>query len=386
MPTVTLLSLLVALALPLAAQTRPQVLHAALGPELSTYKLDVNAATLEKISAVTLPENVQEAWPHPTRRYLYVAWSNNTKGGHHGLTAFEVDAKTGALKQHGQPVTLPARTVYLTLDIPGKHVICASNDPSGATVHRINADGTLGSQVAQPSNLDFGVYAHQVRVDPTNRMVIIVARGNGPTAKTKEDPGALKVYGYNDGVLSNRASIAPNGGYGFQPRHLEFHPSRSFAYITVERQNKLQAYRVIEGPSLKPEPLFTAETLVDVANIPKQATSSIHAHPNGRYLYVGNRGPAGGENSVAVYALNGETGEPTRIQNADTQGVHPRTFALDATGRLLVVANMQRAGAALPNLAVFRIGADGKLTFVRKYEHTDAGERSLFWTGILPLP
>lgn len=379
--------LILALLLPLAAQSpKPQVLHAALGPELSTYKLDVNAATLEKIAAVTLPENVQEAWPHPTRRYLYVAWSNNTKGGHHGLTAFQVDAKTGALTPHGEPVALPARTVYLTLDIPGKHVICASNDPSGATVHRINADGTIGAQVKQPANLDFGIYAHQVRIDRTNGMVVIVARGNGPTAKSKEDPGALKVYGYKDGALSNRASIAPNGGYGFQPRHLEFHPSRPFAYITVERQNKLQAYRVIDGPSLKPEPLFTAETLVDVAKIPTQATSSIHAHPNGRFLYLGNRGPAGGENSIAVYALNGDTGEPTRIQNAVTQGVHPRTFALDATGRLLVVANMQRAGAAPPNLAMFRVGADGKLTFVRKYEQTQAGDRSLFWTGILPLP
>ena len=59
MPTVSLLSLLVGLALPLAAQSpKPQVLHAALGPELSTYKLDVTGATLEKLASVTLPENV----------------------------------------------------------------------------------------------------------------------------------------------------------------------------------------------------------------------------------------------------------------------------------------------------------------------------------------
>ena len=39
------------------------LLLAALGPELTTYSLDTNQGTLNKLSAVTLPQNVQEAWP-----------------------------------------------------------------------------------------------------------------------------------------------------------------------------------------------------------------------------------------------------------------------------------------------------------------------------------
>jgi hypothetical protein len=99
-------------------------------------------------------------------------------------------------------------------------ILVAYNEPSSATVHRIAADGTLGAEVPQAAGLDFGVYAHQVRVDPSNQMVVVITRGNGPTATKAEDPGAIKVFGYNDGVLSNRASIAPGGGYNFQPRHL----------------------------------------------------------------------------------------------------------------------------------------------------------------------
>jgi 6-phosphogluconolactonase (cycloisomerase 2 family) len=356
---------------------------------------------------VMLPQNVQEAWPHPSRRYLYVAWSNNVRGaeGRHGVTAFRIDPKSGALQAHGEPIALAARSVFLTADAPGRHIVVAYNEPSGATVHRIAGDGTLGGPVAQAADLDFGVYAHQVRMDPSNRMVIVVTRGNGPAATRPEDPGALKVFGYNNGVLSPRASIAPGGGYNFQPRHLEFHPTRPFVYLTLERQNKLQVYRKLDGPTLSTAPLFTKETVRDPSRVAGQATSTIHAHPNGRFVYLGNRGSgtvefqgkrvlAGGENSIAVYSIQQQSGEPTLIQNADTHGVHPRTFCLDPSGEVLVVANMQAALVRegtdvkeLPaSLAVFRIGKDGKLQFVRKYDQDTSGGRALFWTGMVGLP
>jgi 6-phosphogluconolactonase (cycloisomerase 2 family) len=401
----------VLIAIPAQSQTSSPkaktVLYAATGPELATYSVDIDRASLARQASVTLPENVQEAWPHPSRRYLYVAWSNNVggSGGRHGASAFRIDPADGRLQPYGDPIPLTARSVFITVDIPGEHLIVAYNQPSGVTVHRINADGTLGAAVPQPDGLDFGVYAHQVRVDPSNRMVIVVARGNGPTARKAEEPGALKVFSYQKGLLANRASIAPSGGVNFQPRHLEFHPSRPFAFITLERQNKLQVYRLIEGPTLSPQPLFTSETLADWNRLAEHATSTIHAHPNGQFLYVGNRATgitdfhgtqvfSGGENSIAVYRINPQTGEPSLIQNADTRGVHPRTFTLHSSGRILVVANMQRVlvrdnGQMRPvpaSLAVFRIARDGKLDFIRKYDQDTSGGRNLFWTGMLDLP
>jgi hypothetical protein len=101
----------------------------------------------------------------------------------------------------------------------------------------------------------------------------------------------------------------------------------------------------------------------------------------------------GGENSIAVYASNAQTGEPTLIQSADTRGAEPRTFALDPSARILVAANQtaifEGSGATartIPaSLAVFRIRNDGKLEFMRKYD-VDTSKGSLFWMGIVPLP
>src|SRR3954468_18389825 len=54
------------------------VLYAAVGSELMQYDLDPDSVSLIKRGSVTLPANVQEAWLHPSRKNLYVAWSNNT--------------------------------------------------------------------------------------------------------------------------------------------------------------------------------------------------------------------------------------------------------------------------------------------------------------------
>ena len=55
-------------------------LYSAIDDELTHYALDVEQATLEKRATVKVPATVQYAWPHPTRRYLYVTTSNRGPG------------------------------------------------------------------------------------------------------------------------------------------------------------------------------------------------------------------------------------------------------------------------------------------------------------------
>jgi len=392
------------------------VLYAAAGAELRQYDVDAEGASLVKRSFVRLPANVQYAWPHPSRKYLYVAWSDGgastaapgtaavPPGKLHGVSAFRIDPRSGALQPIGQPVSLASRPIHLSADISGTHVLIAYNDPSGVTVHRLNADGSIGTLVNQPSMLDTGIYAHQVRVDASNKTAILVTRGNGPTKDKPEDHGALKVFSYQDGMLKNHASIAPNGGIDFQPRHLDFHPSQPWVFVSLERQSKLQVYQMAKDGSIGAIPLFTKDSLADAHHKAlRQNAGTIHMHPSGRFVYQANRSAisdargkpvdGGGENSIAVYAINPQTGEPTLIQSADTRGAEPRTFALDPSARILVAANQTAifAGSGtnakvIPaSLAVFSVQDDGKLKFVRKYD-VDTSTGSMFWMGIVPLP
>jgi 6-phosphogluconolactonase (cycloisomerase 2 family) len=365
-------------------------LYASVGEELITFSVDVDRATLTRQSSLTLPGFVQEGWASPSTPFLYVAWSNGGasylgtgiegRGDKHGVTPFRLDA-TGGLRPQGMPAQLRARPIYVTGDVSGRHLLVAYNDPSGISVHTIDREGTLGPEVQQPNSLDTGIYAHQVRVVPTNKSVIVVTRGNQPTATTPEDPGALKVFRYDDGKLTNLASIAPAKGIGFRSRHLDFDPTGPWAFLTLESQNKLLVFRRTEE-GLDAAPLFTKSTLADGTGVnPGQTASTVHVHPNARFVYVGNRGGAvGGTNNIAVFRINQQTGEPTLVQNADTRGSTPRTFSLDPSGRILVVGNQ----APPSSLTVFKVGADGKLEFANRYDVT-VGRRPLWWTSLVAL-
>src|SRR5580692_10146619 len=127
------------------------VYYASIGPELTLFDMDVDGAALTKRGSLTLPANIQYAWPHPSRRYLYVVSSNGgpgLAGDRHFANALVIDPASGALRPHGAPV-------------------------------------------AQPEKPDTGIYAHQVLTTPANRTVLLVTRGNNLRAGKPEDPGAI---------------------------------------------------------------------------------------------------------------------------------------------------------------------------------------------------
>src|SRR5271163_2120620 len=171
------------------------VYYASVGPTLTLYDIDVEAAALEKRGSIALPANIQYAWPHPSRRYLYVVSSSGgpgIPGDKHFASALVIDPASGALRPHGDPAALPSRPIHASLDASGEYLLTAYNNPSNVTVHRINADGTLGAPVAQRKDLDTGIYAHQVLAMPGNHAVILVTRGNVVEDGKPEEPGALK--------------------------------------------------------------------------------------------------------------------------------------------------------------------------------------------------
>src|SRR6266446_2329780 len=245
-------------------EARKVALYANVGADLTHYDVDVAGAALTKRATVILPAGVQYAWPHVSRRYLYVATSSSAPGSgpagtEHHVTALRIDPASGALTLHGAPIRLPTRPIHITTDMPSEHILVAFNNPSALRVYRINKDFTPGEEVKQPGPINAGIFAHQVRVTPDNRLAILVTRGNEVTPTKPEDPGALKVFDYNNGVLTNEVSIAPNGGKEFGPRHLDFHPTKPWMYVSIETQNKMYMYRMQEG-RIDPDIAYRAET------------------------------------------------------------------------------------------------------------------------------
>ena len=381
--------------------------YASVGGELTWYDLDVETASLARGGAVMLGANVQYAWPHPSGPYLYVVSSGGgprVRSDRNFAQAMRIDPASGALSPRGEPKHLPSRPIHTSVDAGGEFLLTAYNDPSALTVHRINGDGTVGEAVQQPNALDTGKYAHQISATPDNAHVIMITRGNNAPDDSPVNPGSIKVYRFQRGILTNEAAIQPEDGMKFGPRHLDFHPTQPWVYVCVESQNKLYVYNRDAAGGLSGAPSFVKDTLADPQTSARQAAGAIHVHPNGQFVYLTNRASAtievegkkvfaGGENSIAVFSVDQATGEPTLIQSIDGRGIQLRTFAIDPSGSVLVAASLQAlpvrqhgVDTMLPaGLSIYRIGGDGKLEFVRKYD-VDVGGKTQFWSGMVTMP
>jgi 6-phosphogluconolactonase len=379
--------------------------YASIGPVLTRYEADLESATLTARQSFTFELDIQYAWRHPDLPIFYVAISNGgpgRAGDINQLVACRIDPASGDIALFGPARDLPWRPLHVSIDRQNAYVLVAYNNPSDLSVHEIRADGSLGEEIAQPEDIDVGIFGHQIMATPDGDAVILVCRGYDAEGDMPEQPGALKVYGYKDGNLTPRASIEPNGGFGFGARHLDFHPTKPWLFLGVERQSELHVF-ALENGSVRDQASHRISTLAGPSEGPgRQAMSGIHFHPNGKTVYISNRaygqvdsalGPSApeGEDNIAVFSVNPDTGEPTPIQHAPTHGHLPRTFSIDASGRMLVAANSEaapkvaadgRARMAPLSLVTFKVADDGTLSETGVIEYPEK-DQLMFWAGFL---
>ena len=374
--------------------------YAAVGADFKQYSVNMSDGSLSQRSAITLPAGLQYAWRHTSKPILYAACSDGgpgKAGTQHFVCALAIQSD-GSLKLEGIPTLLQSRPVHLTCDRTSQHLLLAYNDPSALSIHRIKRDGSIGEEIKQ-NTFALGACAHQILVAPDNHRVVLPVRGNDPEHGTPELPGSLEIYDYSEGILTHRQKLIPNAGYDFGPRHVDFHPTKPWMYLSIERQNQIAFFelgKTVVGPLWRKTTLAHPEQLK-----PRQLVGAIHVHPNGKFVYVSNRADGtsdhngnkifnGAENTISTFSIDTETGEPTLIHTEDTQGMHVRTFSIDPSGTMLIAGCMIARDALIDGaiqhvpggLSTFRIQEDGTLRFLQKYD-VDVGANRLFWAGIV---
>jgi 6-phosphogluconolactonase len=86
--------------------------------------------------------------------------------------------------------------------------------------------------------------------------------------------------------------------------------------------------------------------------------AKIGIHPEGRFVYVSNRG----HDSLAAFAFDPASDRISPLGNTPTEAT-PRGFDIDPRGRFLIAA-----GQSSGKLVVYRIGPSGQLRPVETYE------------------
>jgi len=134
---------------------------------------------------------------------------------------------------------------------------------------------------------------------------------------------------------------------GAGPRHLCLDEPSGVGWLSNELDNTVSRLAIDADGSLR-EVDWVGTLPAEFAG--RSAVSEIARHPNGRWLYVGNRG----HDSIAWYDI-GPGGQLTLNDTVPTQGRHPRHFAITPDGAAMLVANRDA-----DNLVAFRIGSNGR--------------------------
>ena len=289
----------------------------------------------------------------------------------------------------------------MTSDIPSQNLLVAFSNPSGLRVYRVNRDGTPGAEVVQPEPIDPGIYGHQVRVSLDNRLAILVTRGHDAAGAKPEEPGALKVFHYRDGHLTGEVSVAPDGGFGFGPRHLDFHPAKPWVYVSLERQNRLDMF-ALDGEALSRRAALQQRHPGRAGQHPRAAGRRHGPRPSERPLRLCRQPRIEHDRGRRAAGLCRRREHAGRLcDRPGDRRAQPDPACRYARHSLPHLSHRpERAspcrsthhgvpvkdGGAIREvpacLSVFRIGGDGKLDFVRKYD-VDVGDRQMFWMGMV---
>jgi 6-phosphogluconolactonase len=238
---------------------------------------------------------------------------------------------------------------HISIHPSGRFALVANYVGGVFALYPLEANGRLGEASAVvrlagsgPHPRQESSHPHSAGISPDGRFAYIPDLGTDKVMIYQIDTVAagLQPAGY--------AAVPPGSG----PRHITFSADGRFAYVINELSSTISAFRR-EPASGQLDSLQLISTLPEGFEDDNYC-ADIHLSPDGRFLYGSNRG----HNSLAIFAVDVQSGRLSALGHEPTRGDFPRNFALAPDGSAAYVAN-QNTG----NIAVFQIKADGLLQY-----------------------
>lgn len=308
---------------------------------IAVYARDAESGQLTHLSDVAING---EPGALTTNRAGTLLFASIRSTGH--LTSFRRDPVSGELSLLSE-IPAGADPAYVSVDGTGKFLLSAYYQAAKVAVHRIEADGQLQAQAVQ--ELPTADKAHAIDTDRSNQFAFVPHTG----------PNVIFQFRFDDAAGQLRPGTVPrvqrpdNTG----PRHLSFHPSADFAYVSDEQGSSITVYRFLPQAG-QLAPLQTESTLPATFD-QRNSTAHLEVHPSGKFVYVANRG----HDSLARFRIDERSGRVTALGQTPTEAT-PRSFHCEPTGKYLYAA-----GQASGKLAVFEVDAtSGDLSRRHTYE------------------
>ncbi len=332
------------------------------------YLVNVDDATGALSGLKLVAKDKSPAWfaLSADHRFLYAVNEIDSYGAAKSgsVTAYAVDAKSGALKKLNTVDSGGAGPCFISIHASGKFALVANYIGGSFSVLPIKADGSLGeaSDVIKPggpaasaSAVDAPpgqapaapnrpTHGHMIASDPSGQYVVGDDAGRDRIFVWRLDTATGKL---------NEVSVT-RALAGSAPRHFGFSPDGKTLYQIGEYNARLTTYGFADGKlTLKGKSLSAMPDGYQGSG----SASRMMVAPNGRNVYSANRT----HNSIATFGV-GADGLATKLANTPTEGEHPRSLTVDPGSKFLYSLNL-RAN----NIALFRIGPGGVPRFTGKF-------------------
>jgi 6-phosphogluconolactonase len=316
------------------------------------YRYDAGSGSMASLGLVAESPNPAFLALHPNGEYLYAVNEGDPDSPTEGsVSAFSINKENGQLTLLNKVDSMGTSPCHLVLDHAGKFLFVANYTAGSVGSWRIQPDGSIGELASLIQHQGSSVHerqasphAHEVVVSKDSTRLFVPDLGMDKVMVYKIDAETGELTANNPPA----AELTPGAG----PRHMEFHPDGTHAYVIGEINSTITTFDF--------DPSTAAFTLKQVVSTlpdglsPITSTAEIEVSSDGKFVYGSNRG----NDTIAVFAVDPEEKTLTPVEYAPIQGQTPRNFVIDPSGAYLFSENQNTN-----NIVQFsRDATTGKLT------------------------
>jgi 6-phosphogluconolactonase len=266
---------------------------------------------------------------HPNNKFIYAVTERNPGA----VSAFAIDTPTRKLTLLNTSPSGGQGPCHVCVSGDGSTLLVANYAGGSVASISINPDGSLAqpASIIQHSGSSVNPkrqnepHVHSVTLSPDNRFAYVADLGLDKLMIYRLNPESSQFHP-NDPA---HVRIKPGAG----PRHFSFGPTGQFAYLINELDNTVIAF-AYDSRSGGLSEIQTISTLPEGYTGASDG-AEVRIHPGGKFLYGSNRG----HDSIAIYAINPDTGRLTLSGFQDSGIKTPRNFNIEPTGQFCIVAN-----------------------------------------------
>ncbi|MFC0562086.1 lactonase family protein [Halalkalibacter alkalisediminis] len=315
------------------------------GESKGIYRMTMNGST----GAIDQPELAAEL-DNPT--YLTVSTDNKylfsvkKEGNEGGVAAYAIH-ESDQLQSLNAQLAAGSPPCHVSLDSTNRFIFTANYHLGTAVSYQVTDQGEVSPVISTithegkgPHERQEKPHAHYAGLTPDEKYLCVVDLGTDK----------MGIYQNEVGQLSPHSEFTFKPGTG--PRHIQFHPNGKFAYANGELSSEViaLAYDSETGSFKEIQYINSLPSSFEGESI----GGALKISPDGNFVYASNRG----DDSIAVFSIDDQTGELSLVDHTSTGGEFPRDFTIDPTGAYLLAANQNTS-----NIVQFSIDhTTGKLT------------------------